>query len=353
MRREETVYLPESDRAPGCDHPRDTYDLIGHADAETQFLRAQNSGRLHHAWLITGPQGVGKATLAYRIIRHMLGGQSQLRGSLNIPVEDPVSQRISAQGHGNLFVLRRPYDEKLKRFKTEIPVAAVRDMNSFFENTPAEDKLPRIAIIDCMDDMNRNAENALLKTLEEPPKDALILLLANSPGRLLPTIRSRCMLMQLRPVPEADIMPWLRNQIDAAPNVIDGAVKLSRGGPGKALALVQNADEVLGPLTRFISSLERNDSSFDQTMAGRLSLKDQAASRQLFWDCLQDILQSQARYSVTGEWTGAFKPFPVSKPAEHWMRLWSKMGEWQRVEDAINMDKKTVLLTALSELRAA
>lgn len=353
MRREETVYLPESDCASGCAHPRDTFDLIGHAQSEVQFLRAQSTGRLHHAWLLTGTQGVGKATLAYRIIRHMLGGQSLLQGSLNIPAEDPVAQRISAMGHGNLFVLRRPYDEKAKRLKTEIPVAAVRDMNAFFENTPAEDGLPRIAIIDSMDDMNRNAENALLKTLEEPPKDALILLLANSPGRLLPTIRSRCMLMQLRAVSEAEITPWLRNHIDAAPPIIEAAVKLSRGGPGKALSLVQNADEVLGPLTRFLSSLERGDSSFDQSLAGRLSLKNHASARGLFWDCLQDILQSQARFSVTGEWTGAFKPLPISKPSTHWMHLWEKMGEWQRVEDAINMDKKTVLLTALSELRAA
>lgn len=353
MRREETVYLPEADRSPGCAHPRETYKLIGHSVAEARFLRAQTANRLHHAWLITGPVGVGKATLAYRLIRHMLGGQSLLKGGLDIPADDPVSQRIEAMGHGNLFVLRRPYDEKAKRLKTEIPIASVRAMNTFFENTPAEDGLPRIAIIDSIDEMNRNAENALLKTLEEPPKDALIILISNSPGRLLPTIRSRCMALDLRPVPEAEIAPWLRDHVNVAPPILDAAVKLSRGGPGKAVALANNADEVLGPLTRFIASLERGDSSLDHAVAGRLSLKDQGPARAMFWDCLQDILQSQARFSVTGEWIGAFKPLRVAKPAQHWMALWRKMGEWQRIEDAINMDKKTVMLTALSELRAA
>lgn len=352
MRREETVYLPESDCAPGCTHPRATYDLIGHQDAETQFLRAHQSGRLHHAWLITGPKGIGKATLAYRIARYMLGGKTLLEGSMDIPQSDPVSGRIEAQGHGNLFVLRRPYDEKLKRFKTDIPVDSVRQMNSFFESTASEDGQPRIAIIDAMDDMNRNAENALLKTLEEPPQNALIILVANTPGRLLPTIRSRCLSLRLRAVNEAAIADWLPAHVEAEGGIMAAAVALSRGGPGKAVALAQNADEVLVPLTRFISSLSSGDSRLDNALAGRLSLKDQADARQLFWDCLQDLLQSQARFSMTGEWQGAFKPFPVSRPAEQWVALWEKMGEWQRVESAINMDKKTVMLTALTELRA-
>jgi len=90
VRKAEIEEFPESDRAPGCPHPRETFDLIGHIDAEKRFLTAQSSGRLHHAWLITGTPGVGKATLAYRIIRHTLGGKSLLENSMNIPHSDMI-----------------------------------------------------------------------------------------------------------------------------------------------------------------------------------------------------------------------------------------------------------------------
>lgn len=353
MRDVQTPEYPEADRAPGCAHPRETYDLIGHNEAETQFIRAKNSGRLHHAWLISGPKGVGKATLAYRMIRSMLGGESLLTTSLNIPETDAVAQRVESQGHGNLFVLRRPYNDKTKKLRSEIPVDAVRAMSAFFENTPAEDGQPRIALIDTMDDMNRSAENAILKTLEEPPENALIILLANSPGRLLPTIRSRCLSLPLRPVSGSDIKPWLNLKVKEPEQIIDAAIGLSRGGPGKAIALAQNADYVLKPLTRFLSSLERNDSSADHVLSNMLSARDKSVERSLFWDCLQDILQEQASYSVTGEWHSGFKPLPTTKSPQAWMTLWKKISEWQTVENAINMDKKTVMLTALSEIRAA
>ena len=353
MRDIETTEYPEADRAPSCAHPRETYGLVGHKAAESQFISAKASGRLHHAWLISGPKGVGKATLAYRMIRHMLGGISLLDGSLDIPASDPVSQRIEAQGHGNLFVLRRPYNEKTKKLRSEIPVDAVRSMSAFFENTPAEDGLPRIALVDTMDEMNRSAENAILKTLEEPPKNALIILLANSPGRLLPTIRSRCLSLPLRPIDSREIKPWLATHVQEAPQIIDAAIGLSRGGPGKAIALAQNADYVLKPLTRFLASLERNDTTADHILSNMLAARDKADARNLFWDCLQDILQEQACYLVTGEWNSAFKPLPTTKTAEAWMALWKKTSRWQTVESAINMDKKTVMLTALSEIRAA
>lgn len=353
MRQITTPEYPEGDRAPGCVHPRETYDLLGHNSAEAQFIAAKNSGRLHHAWLISGPKGAGKATLAYRIIRHMLGGVPLLENSLDIAASDPAAVRIQAQGHGNLFVLRRPYNEKTKKLRSEIPVDAVRAMSAFFENSSAEDGLPRIALVDTMDEMNKSAENAILKTLEEPPANALIILLAHSPGRLLPTIRSRCLPLNLRPVAQGEIKPWLKARFDEPDPVIDAAVKLSRGGPGKAVALVQNADFVLKPLTRFLASLERGDHSTDHILANMLAARDKADARALFWEGLQDVLHAQASYVVTGEWQGAFKPLPSSKPADVWMSLWRKTGDWQRLESGINMDKKTVMLTALSEIRAA
>jgi len=353
VRKAEIEEFPEADRAPGCPHPRETYDLIGHAPAETRFLKAQSSGRFHHAWLITGTPGVGKATLAYRMIRHVLGGKSLLQGSMDIPQTDPIAQRIASLGHGNFMLLRRPYDFKLKKLRTEIPVNDVRDMGKFFQGTAAEDNSWRVCLIDSADNLNRNSENAILKLLEEPPEKALIILLSSAPGRLLPTIRSRCMHLPLREVAEIDITPWLRGRVDAPDAIIEAAVKLSRGGPGKAIALVQNADEVLKPLSAFLKSLDRSQAKIDHILASGLSLQKAGASRALFWEALQDVLQAQSTFSVTGEWTGPFKPLPVSKDPETWTKLWDKVGEMQRVEAAINMDKKTVMSDTLSYIRAA
>ncbi len=353
VRKAEIEEFPEADRAPGCLHPRETFDLIGHAESEKRFLDAHASKRLHHAWLLTGTPGVGKATLAYRMVRYILGGKSLLEGSMDIPASDPVAQRISSLGHGNFSLLRRPYDFKLKKLRSEIPVDDVRGLGKFFQGTAAEDDSWRVCLIDSADNLNRNSENAILKLLEEPPERALIILLSSSPGRLLPTIRSRCMHLPLREVPETEIMPWLRRHVEAPDVILEAAVKLSRGGPGKAIALVQNADTVLKPLSGYLKSLDRSQAKIDHTLSNALAAQNASASRALFWEALQDVLQAQSVFTMTGEWTGAFKPLPISKPPETWQMLWDKVGEMQRVEAAINMDKKSVMYDTLSLIRTA
>jgi len=357
-REAEIETYPESDIAPGCLHPRYTYELIGHGEAESRFINAKKSGRLHHAWLISGAPGIGKATLAYRMIRYILGGQPLLEGSLDIPASDPVSKRIESLGHGNFMLLRRPYDFKLKRLRTEIPVDDIREMGKFFQGTASEDRSWRVCLVDSADDLNKNSENAILKILEEPPVKTIIILLSSAPGRLLPTIRSRCMHLPLREVPEAEIKPWLRTRLEndgtsVSDDILDAAVKLSRGGPGKAFALARNADTVLTPLTQLIAGLGRGNSTLDHRLATHFSAKSMQAERELFWEALQDVLQAQTRFSVTGEWIGAFKPLPITKTASQWHGLWEKSGEMQIVSNALNMDMKTVLYDMFAGMRAA
>ncbi len=351
--RGEPQDIPQADQAPGCLHPRETYDLIGHRKAESRFLQSFDQGRLHHAWLITGVPGIGKATLAYRMIRKLLGGQTLLGDSLDIPADDPAAQRIESLGHGDFFLLRRPYDFKTKKLRSEIPVGETRKLADFFAHKPSEGGW-RVCLVDAMDDMNRNAENAILKTLEEPPDQAVIILIAHNPGRLLPTIRSRCLHLPLRAVPESEIMPWLRRRHeDASEGILEAAARLSRGGPGKATALISNADAVLKPLTRYLSSLDGSDARLDQMLSGSLSARNMGTERQLFWEALQDVLQAQARFSATGNWLGPFKPLPAMKSADVWEGLWQKANHLQNRELALNMDKKAVMLDMLSSIRTA
>ncbi len=167
--------------------PRATHVLLGQAEAEREFLHAFDTGRPAHAWLITGRQGIGKATLAFRLARTILSGDAP-------DAHDPEAalfRRVAAGGHADLLVVERAVDEKSGKRRAEITVDDVRGVREFLSKTPAEGGW-RVVVIDSADQMNTNAANAVLKILEEPPSRAMLLLLAHNPGRLLPTIISRC-----------------------------------------------------------------------------------------------------------------------------------------------------------------
>lgn len=350
MAREESL-IPEPDRSEGSPHPREVYELLGHAESEARYLEALNSGRLHHAWLITGPPGIGKATLAYRIARHRLGGMSLLDQSLDIPHADPVAQRIESQGHGNLSVLRRPYDPKSKKLKRDIPVVEVRALSKFFQSTAAESGDWRVCIVDKADDLNTNSENGILKLLEEPPARTLFLLLADQPGQLLPTIRSRCMHLPLRSVPDSQLSRWLSARTDVRPEFQQAAIALSRGAPGKALALVGHVETVLNPLKRLMQTLSGEGD--DMSLAKSLASAKEATSRELFWDALIDTLQAQAVHAGTGTWSGPFDPITARKSPASWIALSERAQSTRSAETGINLDKTASLFDLFSRIRAA
>jgi DNA polymerase-3 subunit delta' len=189
--------------------PRETAALFGHDDAEQDLLTSYKSGRVPHAWLIGGPPGIGKATLAYRFARFVLAHpdpaapQVQNATSLAVDPEHPVARRIAAQAQGDLLVLERMINEQTGKLYTVIRVDDVRRTVSFFGSTAGEGGW-RIAIVDSVDELQREGANALLKVLEEPPQRALLLLVSHAPGRELATIRSRCRRLLLRPLSDAD-----------------------------------------------------------------------------------------------------------------------------------------------------
>jgi DNA polymerase III subunit delta' len=243
--------------------PRETTALFGHGDAERTLLDAYKGGRIPHAWLIGGPPGIGKATLAFRLARYVLAHpdpwapEVQKVTSLAVDPGHPVARRIAAQAQGDLLVLERSINEQTGKLYTVIRVDDVRRTVSFFGSTAGEGGW-RIAIVDAVDDLQREGANALLKVLEEPPRRSLLLLISHAPGRELPTIRSRCRRLLLRPLETEDVAralaeatgrgadePEVRQAAEAAEGSIGRAIGLL---DGPALALRQRVLELFTQL---------------------------------------------------------------------------------------------------------
>lgn len=240
------IELPEPDRIEGAPHPRETALLVGHGSAEAAFLDAFNAGRLHHAWLITGPQGVGKATLAWRIARFLLAtpppgaaglfGEAPVATSLEIDPDHPVARRLRALSDSSLFLLRRGPNDKGDRLSADIRVNEVRRLKEFFSLTAGNDAR-RVVIVDAADEMNTAAANALLKLLEEPPEGAVLLLVSHQPSRLLPTIRSRCRELRLAPLAPDNLAEALEAAGTPPGPDAEALGALSGGSVGGALRL--------------------------------------------------------------------------------------------------------------------
>jgi DNA polymerase-3 subunit delta' len=240
--------LPEPDRLEGAPHPRETLRVIGQQQAEQAFLTAYTSGRLHHGWLLTGPRGTGKATLAWAIARFLLAtppaeddglfGAPPPPQSLHIDPEHPVARRVRALSEPGLLLLRRGPNDKGDRLADVIRVQEVRRLNAFF-GLSAADGGRRVVIVDSADEMNTQAANALLKMLEEPPANTTLLLLSHQPARLLPTIRSRCRTLRLAPLGPQDMATAL-HQAGAEVAAADVAplTALAEGSVGAAMRLL-------------------------------------------------------------------------------------------------------------------
>jgi DNA polymerase-3 subunit delta' len=246
---------PEPDRVEGAPHPRDAAALFGQEAAERAVLEAWAAGKLHHAWLLRGPRGIGKATLAYRIARARLAhddaaapgllGGGGAPETLDLPADHPVARRVAAEAEPRLTVVRRalrtkPGSDALEtpyRLRTEITVDPIATLAGFLRLTAADGGW-RVVILDAADEMNASAANKLLKMLEEPPARTMLLLVAHAPGRLLPTIRSRCRALDLQPLGPEDLARALA-QAGAPPGgEAEALAALSGGAPGEALRLI-------------------------------------------------------------------------------------------------------------------
>ncbi|HEY8617948.1 DNA polymerase III subunit delta' [Phenylobacterium sp.] len=324
---------------PDVPHPREVFSLEGQAQAEEAFEAARARGRLHHAWLLTGPEGVGKATFAYRAARRLLGAPADARyGLLGSDPEHPVSRQVAARSHPDILVLEREGPDGKPR--KVIPVDDVRRLAEFFSKSPASAP-HRVAIVDAADDLNVNAANALLKTLEEPPPRGVLLMVAHSPGRLLATIRSRCRRLAFHPYDLEHAAQFVRTRAEVTE---EEALRLSRmagGAPGRALALAAGDAIAMDDAARhLLGELPRVDDAFALSLADRFRGGEGQAQFNLLLDRLAERVHTMT-LDRAREGIG---------PLDHWAQAWETLQRLPREVEALNLDRTDALFTALREL---
>jgi DNA polymerase-3 subunit delta' len=326
--------------------PRANPDLFGHDHASQALADAAASDRLHHAWLLTGPRGVGKATLAFRFARWLLAGRPPASPPLFLPPTDPTFRRVAAAGHADLRSLAPNAGER--GVKMMIRVDEVRQVPRFLSLTAAEGGW-RIVLVEQAEAMNAEAQNALLKTLEEPPPRALLLLTTAAPDRLLPTIRSRCRRVDLFPLAAPQMEQVLGNwlpDLDAGQRA--ALARISDGAPGRALELAEGEGLALqAEVDSFLHSLPNPDPRALHQLSDRLAAKRDGSALVMFFDLLRSSLAAAIREAARGH-TAA--PYLAARPLADWASLWDTLGRLADETETLNLDRKQAVLNGLSRL---
>lgn len=327
--------------------PRANPILIGHAAAATVIVDTVRSDRLHHAWLLTGPPGIGKATLAFRFARSLLAGA--LENSLDLDPAHPVFRRVAVGTHADLLTVEREWDDKRRRQRSEIVVDDVRAIAQFLRLTPAEGGW-RVVVLDEAEQLNRNAANALLKVLEEPPARAVLLLVCSAPGRLLPTIRSRCRRLRLSPLTFGDMQSVLGRALPEMPShERDRLAKLGEGSPGCALRLAQEEGIAVGGLVEeILSELPRISVTRAHAVADALGRSDSAFDT--FMGLLRSALGAAVRDAARGSADAQATRIGGLRPLAAWGDVWHALGRLQDETERFHLDKRQAIVTGLGLL---
>lgn len=329
-----------SDEAP---HPRDAFVLQGIDGPAAAFAKAMSGGRLHHAWLITGPEGSGKASFAYRAARLLLGAKPAPEyGPLGASPEDHVSRMIAGQAHPDLMVLERQVEGgKLKR---NISVDDARKLPEFFSKAPGAAPY-RVAIVDAADDLNLNAANAVLKTLEEPPERGVLFLVAHAPGRLLATIRSRCRRLAFAPWPMDELARFASLKTGVTGDDAERLAAMARGAPGRALSLhAAGALAVDAQARELVRRLPETDEGELIGIAESFRGGEGAARFALLIDRIADHLRAAAVAEV-----GVGSPIDADRRAA----LWEQLTRLPPEVEGLNLDRGDAFWSVITDLKAA
>lgn len=356
--------IPEPDRIEGAPHPRHTSAIFGHVAAEADVLDAHGAGRMHHAWLLTGPRGIGKATLAWHIARFLaatpppggdagLFGAEPAPGSLDLPADHPVMHRAAALAEPAIFLCRRGWDEKAKRLKTQLTVDEIRKMKAHFA-LASVDGGRRTAIIDSADEMNTAAANALLKLLEEPPANTVLLLISHQPARLLPTIRSRCRTLRMGPLSVEDLGRALQ-AADQPLDQIDTLHRLGGGSVGAAVGLLEGGGlEIWPALLSLLSQAPRMDRQAVTALAQKAAGRTNESTYRMIVTLAELAVARLARAGagMTDDLTEPEAPIaarlsPDPLTARAWAETHSQITARAGRARALNLDPEQVILDML------
>ncbi len=325
--------------------PRANPTLLGHADALAVTNEAIRAGRVHHAWLLTGPQGIGKATLAYRFARHLLAPPEV---DPDVP-DAPVFRRVAAATHADLLTVERAWDDKRKRLRAEIVVDDTRAVAEFLRLTPAEGGW-RVVVVDGAEHLNRNAANALLKVLEEPPPRAVLVLTCAAPGRLLPTIRSRCRRLRLLPLDDGDTALVLASALpEASAEDRAGLAALAGGSPGRAVTLAaEQGVAVAGLVAGVLGEVPRVPALRAYEVADKLLRNDAGFST--FMDLLRAGIGAAILAAARGGGDPAQRRLVATRPLAEWGEVWQALTRLQDETERFNLDKRHAIVSGLEML---
>lgn len=345
----ERVAPEQFDTLPDIPEPAENPLLLGHRDVADMLAEAYRAGKLHHAILLAGPQGIGKATLAFHLAHHLLAHPDRASAPSTLAAPDPASHtfRLIAQGaHPSLLHLTRPYVEKDKKFKTVITVEEIRRVNRFLSMT-SHDGGYRVVIVDPADDMNNSAANALLKSLEEPPPATIFVLIAHSLGRLLPTIRSRCQVIRLKPL-DSDALLSLLEQLGAnlpgEPEACAALIEGASGSPRNAVLMTEYGGLEIAEIARRLIE----GSSFDIAEAHRLG--EAVTGRE---KAVQFLIFNRGVLELISDRAAALAGKGEIVAANRMSELWDEVNNQIRDAEIYNLDRKQHVVGLLHRLQAA
>ncbi len=333
----------QHDTIDGVPEPSENPHLIGHGQVGAQLASAFRAGRLPHALLFTGPSGIGKTTLAFRLAFHLLSFPRHAEAPDELIPADPASPlfRSIAQGaHPGVLYLTRPANERTKGFKTVITVDEIRRLSRFLSMT-AHDGGYRIVIVDPADDLNISAANALLKSLEEPPPRTVFVLVAHSPGALLPTIRSRCQIVRLQPLREEETLGVLRAlglAIPPSPEAQAALASRAGGSVRSAILLTEYGGLEIASAVDAVLDGSPFDLAAAAKIADAVTGREQAMQFELFNAHVLDAIAQRATDAARAGDAAA---------ADRLAALWSDTRRALDETDTFNLDKRQHVLGTL------